>query len=126
MKNEITEVSGLTDIIEVDDDESLDDDLVVQRRTSSSPSQSEAFGATPLEDRYGRHLWIRTRLCFCPYDAPTDCRFHPVTKQGWENCPHLPAAQSNHSLKGRWLWARNPLYGKPLTEEEQLETKKAA
>lgn len=126
MKNEFSEVNELVTTVEVDDDESLDDEAVVRHRTTSNTAPSEAFGATPLEDRYGRHLWIRTRLCFCPFNAATDCRFHPITKSGWETCPHLPAAQNNQSLQGRWLWARNPMYGKPLTEEEQLENKEAA
>ena len=73
--------------------------------------QSESTTSTPLEDKYGQDLWIRTKQCWCPDDAETDCRFHSEKLPGWEVCPHKPPEYSK--VKGRWLWAHNPNYGKP-------------
>lgn len=81
----------------------------------------EGFGNAPLEDRHGRSLWVKTRLCFCPLTAPTDCRFHSPAEKGWEQCPYLEKAKTDNNVLGKWLWAKNSLYGKPLTEDEVKE-----
>jgi hypothetical protein len=106
--------------VETDDISKTDDldDVTVLKHKSQNATQ-DSFGATPLEDRYGRSLWAKTRECFCDINAPTDCRFHPVTKPGWKKCPGEALAKSSKRI-GRWLWARNPLYGKPLSETEIL------
>jgi hypothetical protein len=99
--------------IEVDDTEVETPKSEVK---SKPPAESEA--ATPLEDRFGRSLWVPTRVCYCPDTAITDCRFHGTEEKGWETCPYLEMSKSNRQITGRQLWARNPIYGKPLTEEE--------
>jgi hypothetical protein len=46
---------------------------------------------TPLKEKKSgqpKNEWIHTRSCWCPFDAETDCRFHPMTEPGWEVCPH--------------------------------------
>jgi hypothetical protein len=55
--------------------------------------------------------WIKSRLCFCNDDAPTDCRFHSPKEAGWEQCPNTEAGRAGKA-KGRWLWMRNPNFGK--------------
>lgn len=108
-------------LIEIDDaDQDGEGDIVVVPKKNLL-SANDGHEGTPLEDKHGRSLWIRTRMCFCPHDAETDCRFHSVKEKGWEQCPHLESAKKDSKMKGRWLWARNPLYGKPLTEEEEKE-----
>lgn len=106
-----------------------DQNLEVEKENATSntipnlPIENET--ATPLTDRHGRDLWVRSRMCFCPDDATTDCRFHNQKEKGWQECPHLELAKKNKHLKGRWLWTRNPLYGKPLTEEEKSANEEA-
>lgn len=78
----------------------------------------ENESATPLEDRLGRSLWVQTRMCYCPDNAETDCRFHSQEEKGWEKCPHTELSIKNRHVKGRWLWARNPVYGKSVLPEE--------
>lgn len=66
--------------------------------------------------------WVRTRLCFCDSDAETDCRFHSEKEKGWEQCPNTEAAKIGNKL-GRWLWGRNPKFGKisAAADESLLE-----
>jgi hypothetical protein len=61
-------------------------------------------------------------MCFCDTNAPTDCRFHGQDEKGWEECPNTKAAQLGQKL-GRWLWARNPDFGRisPAAEESLLQ-----
>lgn len=82
---------------------------------------NESYGMTPLEDKLGRDLWVRTRMCFCSPESETDCRFHSQEEKGWEQCPVTETAKKNHKILGRWLWARNPRYGQAPTEEEMVE-----
>jgi hypothetical protein len=95
-----------------------EDDGIVFKQKKAISTPSENFGATPVEDRFGRPLWVKTRECFCPHNSETDCRFHSQKEPGWKTCPHTEAAKSDRSIKGRWLWSRNPMYGKPPTELE--------
>lgn len=105
---------NITDVPEYESN-AEDDGIIVKYTKQSNVSES---GASPLEDRFGRSLWARTRLCFCTDEALTDCRFHSSKEKGWEQCPNLELARKNSKVKGRWLWARNPMYGKPPTEDE--------
>lgn len=97
------------------------DSEVIKHKKVQNVIASEAYGNEPLEDKLGRDLWIRTRQCSCPDDLITDCRFHSQTEPGWEVCPNLALAKKDKTMKTRWLWARNPRYGKPPTEQEQAE-----
>jgi hypothetical protein len=106
----------LTDPILMSIDE--DEGVVVKSKQFQSEVGGDTYGATPLEDRNGRDCWVRTRLCFCDKNAPTDCRFHSQKEKGWEECPNLAIAKKDKTIKGRWLWAHNPNYGKPLIETE--------
>jgi hypothetical protein len=101
--------------VKIDVDDNTVEEVPSASKSESRASESEA--ATPLEDRFGRPLWAPTRICHCPNDAATDCRFHSPEKEGWEVCPYADPAKAKRT-EGRWLWARNPLYGKPLTEDE--------
>lgn len=83
---------------------------------------NDTSGSDSVEDSQGRSKWVRTRKCYCPSEAPTDCRFHNPNELGWEVCPHTPDPKMKFPPKGLWLWARNPLYGKPLTEDEKADT----
>lgn len=69
--------------------------------------------------------WIRTRLCYCDAGAPTDCRFHSQQEKGWEECPNLSLAKAGKKL-GRWLWARNPAFGKISAAAEESLMEEAA
>jgi len=110
----------ISDLPEVEDEK--DDNVVfVPPKQNTAENINESYGSTPLEDRYGRHLWIRTRVCFCDVNSPTDCRFHDTSEKGWAECPNLHIAKKDKNMRGIWLWAHNPLYGKPLTEEELEE-----
>jgi hypothetical protein len=105
---------------DIDIEKDIDNDEGFVMQSGKLPdASSEMYGTTPLVDRFGRDLRIRTRMCFCSTDAETDCRFHSQKEVGWEECPSLELAKKNPNVKGRWLWARNPNYGKPPTEEEQ-------
>ena len=97
------------EIIEEDISEEVVEQPVQQKNTK--------FPEAVLEDKQGRELWVRTRLCYCDKDAPTDCRFHSISEKGWETCPNTEHAQKSR-LKGRWLWAHNPEFGKPPEESE--------
>jgi hypothetical protein len=84
----------------------------------------DSYGNIPLEDRSGQDLWVRTRMCFCRSNDFTDCRFHGVDEPGWATCPATHAAKKDKHMLGRWLWARNPNYGKnkrPVFNEEIIE-----
>lgn len=109
--------------VKIDVDDTNVEDVPKASAAESRASENEA--ATPLEDRFGRPLWVHSRLCHCPDDAETDCRFHSPAKPGWEICPYADAQKAKRT-DGRWLWKRNPLYGKPLSEDEvTLTTAKA-
>lgn len=56
--------------------------------------------------------WIRTKFCWCPPDALTDCRFHSTKEPGWETCPYEFKQGKD---KGRWLWISR---GAPLSEKD--------
>ena len=59
--------------------------------------------------------WIRTKYCWCPPEAETDCRFHSTKEPGWETCPY----EFKHNKdKGRWLWVSR---GTPVSEKELSE-----
>ena len=73
--------------------------------TSNEPVQAHV-------DRDGRDYRVRSRTCYCPPDADTDCRFHSVKEPGWAVCPHTNAPKH----KGRQLWSLNPEFGKPPTK----------
>ena len=97
-------------------EEELKDNIVfVPPTESTTQSQDES---TPPVDSQGRHRWIRTRQCFCPDDAPTDCRFH----KEWTKCPHEPKykyeGDPRFAPKSRWLWATNPEFMKPIQRIE--------
>jgi hypothetical protein len=62
--------------------------------------------------------WVRTRMCFCESNAETDCRFHSEKEKGWEQCPNTEAAKAGKKL-GRWLWGRNPSFGKISAAAEE-------
>lgn len=66
--------------------------------------------------------WVRTRMCFCFPDAETDCRFHSESEPGWEQCPGTEEARLGKRT-GRWLWGRNPNFGKisAAADESLLE-----
>ncbi len=115
-----------TDVPTIDNEPVEDDSNTIRHKTKQTVTAGEAFGASPLEDRHGQHLWVRTRQCYCPDNAETDCRYHNVAEPGWEVCPFLAASQKDRKIRGRWLWARNPLYGKaPAVVEEVTEAEAA-
>ncbi len=62
--------------------------------------------------------WVRTRMCFCDDNAPTDCRFHSQSEKGWEECPNTQLAKDGKKT-GRWLWGRNPAFGKISAAAEE-------
>jgi len=114
MSDKISDTKGFEDDIP-------DDGIVFKHSKHVSPI-GEAYGSSPLMDRYGQDLQIRTRMCFCPNHLPTDCRFHGTDEKGWEECPFTEQAKVYKNIKGRWLWARNPLYGKSPNGEESVVT----
>jgi hypothetical protein len=59
--------------------------------------------------------WIRTKFCWCPPSAPTDCRFHSQKEPGWETCPY--EFKQGKDI-GRWLWISR---GTPVSERELSE-----
>lgn len=97
----------------------IDDEPVEQTETKPKKREvalipsMENYGNAPIEDRYGQGLWVQTRLCYCPNDAETDCRFHSPSEPGWEKCPH----PETEEYRGRWLFAKNPNYGKTQPQE---------
>ena len=98
------------DIVELVEIEELPEQIDI-------PAKPGKFVEAVLEDKQGREMWVRTRLCYCEHDAITDCRFHPPTERGWDTCPNTEHAKKSKQ-KGRWLWAHNPNFGKPPEDSE--------
>ena len=75
--------------------------------------------ATPTSDSAGRSRWVITGQCWCPDNAPTDCRYHSRTEKGWETCPSKNLSGLFGGRKkvqeARNLWATNPDFGRPRT-----------
>lgn len=113
----------LSSLAEVIEDEVKDSEGKIVRQNLSF--LNDFSGSDSVEDNYGRSKWVKTRKCYCPSNAETDCRFHSPEKAGWEKCPHSPDPKMKFPPKGFWLWARNPMYGKPLTEDEKAELEAA-
>lgn len=80
----------------------------------TKPVEVEQEVPAPAEEKTF-HKWVRTRHCWCPRDAHTDCRFHSMKEPGWEICP---SKNSPARTEGRWLWAS---IGKPDTDESDDE-----
>jgi hypothetical protein len=91
-------------------------DMIVREITSDASIVSpipakEIVEAQPTQRKKG-DKWVRTRKCWCPTNAATDCRYHSTAEPGWLNCPY--ENKSDKSV-GKWLWASTQL---PLSEKD--------
>lgn len=68
--------------------------------------------APPMPAAQPGDKWVRTKYCWCPDDADTDCRFHSRKEPGWETCPW---ERKSGKGSGRWLWISR---GTPVSEED--------
>lgn len=75
---------------------------------------SEELEQTGQTEPTGRYMAVHT--CWCHPDAKTDCRFHPRTELGWEECPNDPKFDKQRAPgevilradKPRTLFAKRP------------------
>lgn len=79
-------------------------------KIESSKLFTEAALAT--QERSKSDKWVRTKQCWCPPTAGTDCRYHSPSEPGWQTCPYKDIAPAN---TGRWLWSSTKL---PLSDAE--------
>lgn len=103
----------------VDSEAPESDDGVVFEK--AKPVRFEREKATPLSDSQGRPRWVPTRMCWCPKDARTDCRYHSTTERGWEKCPNenLSLLTGRGKVTPNQLYATNPDFGKPKQKPEE-------
>lgn len=90
----------------------------IHQEENERDGDDEVISETPIKQTNGKKTpanvrgdWTYTRTCWCPYNAPTDCRFHPMTEPGWEVCPH----KDKVGLKPRSLYINS---GVPKSDEE--------
>lgn len=69
---------------------------------TSGPAELEVKAKKEPKPEKPQSGWQKTRRCFCPTTAFTDCRFHSVTEPGWETCPWT---DKPGRTSGRWLWS---------------------
>lgn len=94
--------------------EEIDQDVVIVSPTLSKKELNAP--STPVEDRWGRPRWVRTRMCYCKDSMVDSCNI--VMR---DQCPseHLDKTQRT---AGKWLWASNPDFNTtPVNEEGESE-----
>ena len=68
--------------------------------------------STPVEDRYGRPRWVRTRMCYCRDTRVDSCNIVMRDK-----CPSEDLDKTQRTA-GRWLWASNPDFNTTPVNDE--------
>ena len=91
--------------------EGVDDDIVIE--VPKPTAKEKSIPSNPVEDRFGRGRWVRTRLCYCLPDSRSPCQ---MVKR--ESCPSEKLDKSQRT-NGEWLWATNPELNKPMEKIDE-------
>jgi hypothetical protein len=83
-----------------------------QKKTQDPFAPVKGSTVPPKPEAQPGDRWIRTKFCWCPPNADSDCRFHSTKEPGWETCPY-EFKQGKDT--GRWLWVSR---GTPVSEKE--------
>jgi len=89
------------------------EDDIEQDIQMEEPAVTKSYdqALNPIEDRYGRPRWVKTRMCYCLHTKLDSCN---VVKRN--ECPSKELDKTQRT-SGMWLWASNPDFNNPPPEE---------